>query len=170
MNVLFPIETDVVKAVPPPPSAVTFAPQSKGAVIFWQCCVAYGATLESKLSTNAPLPESANFPRAKNGPARWIWDTTSVRRVVCALVVGQGFVPVAAGIHPVAVTVMRWGLELATAGAVAVKLPSAFPWASAGKGVFVNRVRLPPFAKTKAKSFGPSPTQSSRSATLRPAS
>src|SRR2546427_1021441 len=134
MNVLFPIETDVVKAVPPPPSAVTFAPQSKGAVIFWQCCVAYGATLESKLFTNAPLPESVNLPRAKNGPARWIWDTTSVRRVVCALVVGQGFVPVAAGIHPVAGTVKSWGVELGTACAGTGENSNAVPLASPREG------------------------------------
>src|SRR3989442_7662921 len=142
MNVLFPIETDVVKAVPPPPSAVTFAPQSKGAVIFWQCCVAYGATLESKLSTNAPLPESANFPRAKNGPARWIWDTTSVRRVVCALVVGQGFVPVAAGIHPVAGPVLARGVEVATGRPADGEPPNAVRRACARQGWILHNTRV----------------------------
>src|SRR2546427_7686662 len=136
VNVLFPIETDVVEAVPPPPSAVTFAPQSKGAVIFWQCCVAYGATLESKLSTNAPLPESANFPRAKNGPARWIWDTTSVRRVVCALVVGQGFVPVAAGIHPVGGNGIGRGGGFGPAGRGAGESLRAVPPAGPREGCF----------------------------------
>src|SRR3989442_12316368 len=139
MNVLFPIETDVAQRCPPRPSAVKFAPQAKGAVIFWQCCVAYGATLESKLSTNAPLPESANFPRAKNGPARWIWATTSVRRVVCALVVGQGFVPVAAGIHPVAGSRLCRGAGLGPGGGGGGEISRGVPPGAAGGGCLCNK-------------------------------